>query len=93
MARPTDAPPRPGPRGVAPTLDEIREWPATVPLAQACHAFDIGRSFGYELAKRGQFPARVIEMGSGSRKRRVCVTASIIAALEGDGAAQPRGAA
>lgn len=76
-----------GSGAAAPTLDEIRDWPATVPLAQACHAFDIGRSFGYELARRGEFPARVIEMGSGSRKRRVCVTASIIAALEetGDG--------
>lgn len=71
-----------------PTLDEIRGWPATVRLELGCDAFDIGRSFGYELARRGEFPARVIEMGSGSRKRRVCVTASIIAALEETGDAE-----
>lgn len=93
MSGSTGIPRRAAVRRAAPTLDEIREWPATVPLTQACDAFDIGKSFGYELAKRGQFPARVIEMGSGERKRRVCVTASIIAALQDDGDAQPKGAA
>ncbi|HVL84699.1 MAG TPA: DNA-binding protein [Pseudonocardia sp.] len=62
----------------APTLADIRTWPATVDVATACSAFGISRSYGYELAGRGEFPARVIKRG---RVTRV-VTASIIAGLE-----------
>lgn len=61
----------------APTLEEIKTWPATVPVPQACTAFQISKSYGYELAARGEFPARVIKRG---RVTRV-VTASIVAAL------------
>ncbi|GAA2548162.1 helix-turn-helix domain-containing protein [Pseudonocardia hydrocarbonoxydans] len=62
----------------APTLDEIRTWPATVDVTQACRPFGISRAFGYELVARGDFPARVITVGG----RRRVVTASIVAALE-----------
>ncbi|WP_214365633.1 DNA-binding protein [Pseudonocardia sp. H11422] len=62
----------------APTLDEIRAWPATVDIPRACTPFGISRSFGYELAARGEFPARVIKVGGRLR----VVTASIVAALE-----------
>ncbi|MFR9803150.1 DNA-binding protein [Pseudonocardia sp. RS010] len=62
----------------APTLDEIRSWPATVDIPQGSRPFGISRSFGYELAARGEFPARVIKVGGRLR----VVTASIIAALE-----------
>ncbi len=67
----------------APTLDEIRAWPAAVHMTQACTAFGISRSYGYELAARNEFPARVIKRG---RVTRV-VTASIVAALESEAAA------
>ena len=64
----------------APTLEQIKRWPATVPVPQACAAFGISKSYGYELAARGEFPARLIKRG---RLIRV-VTASIVAALDVD---------
>lgn len=64
----------------APTLDDIKSWPATVPVPQACKAFQISKSYGYELAARNEFPARVIKLGRSTR----IVTASIVAALEAD---------
>ena len=62
----------------APTLEEIRAWPATVNVPRACTAFGISKSHGYELARSGEFPARVIRVGGNYR----VVTASIVAALE-----------
>lgn len=62
-----------------PTLDEVRGWPATVDVGQACRPFGISRSYAYELVARDEFPARVIKVGG----RRRVVTASIVAALEG----------
>jgi predicted DNA-binding transcriptional regulator AlpA len=66
----------------APTLDDIRGWPATVHVPKASTAFGFSRSYGYELAARGEFPARLIKRG---RVTRV-VTASIIEALEASAA-------
>lgn len=65
----------------APTLAAIRGWPAAVPVPQACTAFGISRSHGFELVKRGEFPAKVIKAGG----RYVVVTASIIDSLSLDG--------
>jgi predicted DNA-binding transcriptional regulator AlpA len=69
----------------APTLDDIRRWPATVSVPTACRAYGISRSHGYELVRIGEFPARTVKVGSAIR----VVTASIVADLErvGDGAA------
>ncbi len=64
----------------APTLDDIRSWPATVDLATGGRPFGISRSYAYELAKRGEFPAKVIQVGG---KARV-VTASILAILSAE---------
>lgn len=64
----------------APTLDEIRGWPATVDPVTAGRAFGISRSYAYELVRSGAFPARVLKVGG---KNRV-VTASILAALGGE---------
>lgn len=61
----------------APTLAEIREWPATVDVPTGGLPFGLSRSHSYELVKTGQFPARVIRVGSRYR----VVTASIIRAL------------
>lgn len=64
--------------GSAPTLAEIQEsWPAAVGLATAGAAFGLSRSYSYELASRGSFPATVIKVGSRYR----VVTASIIRVL------------
>lgn len=66
-----------------PTLDDIRTWPATVSVPAACGAFGIGRSYGYELVKRGEFPARTLKVGGRVR----VITASVLAELEGAPAA------
>ncbi len=62
----------------APTLTEIRHWPATVSVRMAAAAFGISTSHAYELIARRQFPARVVRLGS---RRRVVVTESILHAL------------
>lgn len=66
-----------------PTLAEICQWPATVDVEMACKALGISKSHGYELIKRGEYPARVIHVGS----RRRVVTAALIALLTVDIAA------
>jgi hypothetical protein len=60
-----------------PTLDEIRRWPAGVSIPRACLAFGFSRSHGFELAQRGEFPARLIKAGG----RWVVVTADLIRQL------------
>src|SRR2546426_783404 len=60
-----------------PTLDEIREWPATVSVPKAGTAWGLGRSTSYDMARRGEFPAAVSKVG----QRYKVVTASIIQAL------------
>ena len=62
----------------APTLEEVRTWPATVDMTRACGAIGVSRAFGYELAARDEFPARVIKVGGRIR----VVTASILALLD-----------
>lgn len=47
-----------------PTLAEVAQWPATCSVEDASNALGIGRSFGYDLVKRGEFPVRVIKAGS-----------------------------
>jgi predicted DNA-binding transcriptional regulator AlpA len=63
----------------APTLAEIRKWPAVVPVPQAAPAIGCSRSQLYELIKRGQAPVKTLSYG----RRHVVVTASLIALLEG----------
>lgn len=61
-----------------PTVLDIRSWPATVSPETAATAFGISRSYAYELVRRGEFPAKVISVGSRSR----VITASILRALD-----------
>ncbi|WP_435272194.1 DNA-binding protein [Streptomyces parvulus] len=61
----------------APTLDEIRSWPATVDVPLAASALGIGKSKLYDLIQRGEAPIRVLDFGA----KRV-VTASLIRLLE-----------
>lgn len=64
--------------GRRPTLTEIREhWPPTVDVPSAGAAFGLSRSYAYELVARGEFPARVIKVGSRYR----VITESVIRAL------------
>ncbi|MDX2639918.1 MULTISPECIES: helix-turn-helix transcriptional regulator [Streptomyces] len=61
----------------APTLAEVREWPATVGIPQAAQALGISKSQLYDLVKRGEAPVRVLDFGA----KRV-VTASLVRLLE-----------
>jgi hypothetical protein len=45
------------------SVAEIRALPASVPFPLACRALNIGRTLGYELAKAGEFPVKVIPVG------------------------------
>jgi hypothetical protein len=57
----------------APTLDEVRGWPATVGVASACGALGISQSWGYQLVTENEFPCRVLTI----RGRTRVVTASL----------------
>ena len=60
-----------------PTLEDIRRWPAAVSVARASRAYGFSRSHGYELAARGEFPAKTILAG----RRLIVVTADIVRQL------------
>ncbi len=49
------------------TLAELLALPVVVDVATAVRALGLGRSTGYELARRGEFPCRVLRMGSSYR--------------------------
>ncbi|MFG2473528.1 helix-turn-helix transcriptional regulator [Streptomyces fagopyri] len=62
-----------------PTLDEIRDWPATVNVPEAARAIGISKSHFFELIKRGEAPVSVLSFGA----RHRVVTASLVRLLEG----------
>jgi predicted DNA-binding transcriptional regulator AlpA len=45
------------------THDEIRDLPPVIDLVTAARAFGLGRTFAYELARKGQFPCPVHRHG------------------------------
>lgn len=47
------------------TLEELDKLPLSNDLPTAGRAFGIGRNKSYELAKRGEFPCRVIPLPGG----------------------------
>ncbi|MEV6511471.1 DNA-binding protein [Streptomyces sp. NPDC051642] len=63
----------------APTLNEIRDWPATVSVTRAASALGCSKSHLYELVRRGDCPVRTLRLGTG---RAVIVTASLVRLLE-----------
>jgi hypothetical protein len=46
---------------------ELLALPVTVDVATAARALGLGRSTGYELARRGAFPCRVLRVGCSYR--------------------------
>ncbi|EOD65617.1 DNA-binding protein [Amycolatopsis vancoresmycina] len=66
-------------------LSEIKTWPSTVDVATAASALGISKSYGYALAARGEFPCRVLAVGTRYR----VVTASLVALLEEPGDTPP----
>ncbi|MEU3413740.1 DNA-binding protein [Streptomyces sp. NPDC006658] len=65
------------PAVATPTLDEIRQWPATVDVTSAARAMGISRAQMYRLIAEGKAPVRVLDFGA----KRV-VTASLVRLLE-----------
>jgi predicted DNA-binding transcriptional regulator AlpA len=59
-------------------LAEVRALPPTTDITTAARILGISPSYGYELANRGEFPAKVIMVGTRYR----VVTASLLALLE-----------
>lgn len=52
------------------TPEELLALPVAVDLVTACKAYGIGRTYGYELAKKDEFPVRVLRVGNRYRVRR-----------------------
>jgi excisionase family DNA binding protein len=46
---------------------ELLALPVTVDIGTAARALGLGRSTAYELARRGDFPCRVLRLGSSYR--------------------------
>ncbi|MEU5072665.1 hypothetical protein AB0G76_14040 [Streptomyces asoensis] len=53
------------PKGM--TRAELLALPAAVDLDTGNRALGLGRSKGYELAKRGQYPCKVLRLGKACR--------------------------
>lgn len=47
-----------------PTLGDLRSEPTTINLSRACEYIGVSRSMGYDLAKEGNFPVRVLRIGT-----------------------------
>lgn len=62
----------------APTLNEVKGWPATVGVTQAATALGCSKSHLYELIKRGESPVKVLPLG----RRYVVITHSLVRLLE-----------
>lgn len=49
------------------TREELLNLPVAVDLDTANRALTIGRSTGYQLAKRGEYPVKVLRLGNAYR--------------------------
>ncbi|WP_307869010.1 DNA-binding protein [Umezawaea beigongshangensis] len=49
------------------TEAEVRALPVSIPLPVANRVLGLGRSKGYTLARSGQYPVRVLRVGTGYR--------------------------
>ena len=59
------------------TLADLRAAPPTIALPDANEVLGISRAHGYTLAKRGEYPVRVLKLGGTYR----VVTAELLALL------------
>ncbi len=55
------------------SLEELRALPVSVDLPTAGRAFGIGRTKAHELARRGEFPCRVLRVGAKYRVPRAAI--------------------
>lgn len=68
------------------SLSELLAMPVTVDIGTAARALGLGRSTGYELTRRGEFPCRVLRVGSSYR----VPTAELLRLLGVDPISQPK---
>jgi hypothetical protein len=61
------------------TLDEVKGWPPTIDVDEAALALGVSKGHIYNSIKRGQFPIKIIQIGS----RTKIVTVSLLDHLEG----------
>ena len=61
------------------TLAEVRKLPATIDVDTAATVLGCSRSTAYEAIRTGTFPVKVITVS----RRKVVVTATLVALLEG----------
>lgn len=61
-----------------PTLDEIKTWPATVPVEWAARALGVSRAHAYNCIANGVFLPRTVRTG----ERVVVVTGSLLHLLQ-----------
>lgn len=59
------------------TQAELDALPVSFDLMVACRAHGIGRTLGYDLAKRGEFPCRVLRIGNRYRVTRADLLRSL----------------
>lgn len=52
------------------THAELLSLPVSFPLETANRALHLGRTTGYDLAKRGEYPVRVLRLGNAYRVTR-----------------------
>lgn len=59
------------------TQAELDGLPVSFDLMVACRAYNMGRTLGYELAKSGEFPCRVLKIGNRYRVTRADLLRSL----------------
>ncbi|MGW3122180.1 hypothetical protein ACWDBW_34475 [Streptomyces sp. NPDC001107] len=57
----------PAERAKGMSREELLRLPVSVDLETSNRALGLGRSKGYELAKRGQYPCKVLRLGNAYR--------------------------
>lgn len=53
------------------TLEELLELPVSVDIVTAGKAFGMGRTKAGELARKGEFPCRILRLGNSYRVPRI----------------------
>ncbi|MFJ5638564.1 DNA-binding protein [Streptomyces sp. NPDC093223] len=66
-----------------PTLDQIRQWPATCSVRQAARAIGCSPTHLGALIRCGEAPVAVVPLGSS--RRQLVITASLVQLLSGGG--------
>ena len=59
------------------TQSELETLPVSFDIVVAGRAYDMGRTKAYELAKRGEFPCRVLKIGNSYRVTRADLLRSL----------------